>query len=185
VDLNALRVPAVIAVVIGGLALIAPRGDGRWEGATACDRADVLPGEAGVEETRTATLCLLNERRAARGLEPLRENRRLERAADAHARDMVDRDLFSHDSADGRSAAARIAEAGYGDAAQVGENLAYGTGREGSPGAVVEGWIESPGHRANVLAPGYREIGLGIVEGVPARDESQPGLTYVTDFGRR
>jgi uncharacterized protein YkwD len=185
VDLNALRVPAVIAAVIGGLALIAPRGEGRWEGTTACDRADVLPGEVDPEETRAATLCLLNERRTARGLEPLRENDRLERAAQAHARHMVDRSLFSHDSADGRTADARIGQSGYGDAVRVGENLAYGTGGEGSPGAVVEGWMESPGHRANVLAPAYREIGLGVVEGVPTRNEAQPGLTYVTDFGRR
>lgn len=63
---------------------------------------------------------------------------------------------------------------------RAGENL--GWGREGSstPLWMVRAWMGSPLHRANVLEPTYRELGIGVVSGVPGGVD---GATYTTDFG--
>lgn len=64
----------------------------------------------------------------------------------------------------------------------VGENIAYGTGTLGTPKAIVDAWMHSPGHRANILDRSFREIGLGVRLGSPVGSD---GATYVHNFGRR
>ncbi|HET8952653.1 MAG TPA: CAP domain-containing protein, partial [Solirubrobacteraceae bacterium] len=63
----------------------------------------------------------------------------------------------------------------------LGENLAWGTGTLATPRAIMKAWMDSPGHRANVVKRAYREIGLGIVIGVPSDRDN--GATYTADFG--
>jgi hypothetical protein len=65
---------------------------------------------------------------------------------------------------------------------RVGENLAWGTGALATPGAIVRAWMNSPGHRENILNAHYREIGVGVVPGNPARTDGAGG-TYATAFG--
>lgn len=154
-------------------------------GATACANADLQPDATNLPSVSDATFCLLNAERAARGLTALKPDRQLQRAALAHGGDMVDHQYFAHEGRDGSQPAERIRATGYlsgGGAWRIGENLAWGTGDLASPRAIMAAWMHSPGHRANILQPQYRQIGFGVIAGNPnAKDGS--GATYVTEFG--
>src|SRR6266540_6791756 len=149
-----------------------------------CPRADAPPRALPGKALRRATLCLLNRERVRRGLRPLRANGRLARAARRHARDMVRRSYFSHESLRGTDFVHRIRVTGYLRSVRswaLGENLAWGTQSHATPAAIVRAWMRSPGHRANVLSPGFREIGIGLRRGAPLARTSD-GLTYATEF---
>jgi uncharacterized protein YkwD len=133
---------------------------------------------------RATTLCLINAERSAHGVRPLRLDHRLTRAARRHSRDMVAHAYFSHESRSGAGFGARIARTGWMSGRSrwnVGENLAWGSGRRAGPRAIVAGWMRSAGHRHNLLQPRFRVIGIGIVAGAPTGNGS--GSTYTTDFG--
>jgi uncharacterized protein YkwD len=145
-----------------------------------CAHARVEPRD-GLRDAERATLCLLNAERRARGLRPLRPDRALRRAALRHSEDMVQRDFFEHENPDGLGPHDRIVRAGYtlrSGGFSTGENLA--TGDPGTPAAMVDGWMHSPGHRKNILRRGFEEIGIGIV---PRHQEGGRGATYTTTFG--
>src|SRR5260221_3614602 len=80
---------------------------------TACASGDAMAPEASTAKLASAAACLVNQERTKRGLQPLRVNRRLTRAAAAHAGDMVRRGYFSHDNEGGGDFASRIRNAGY------------------------------------------------------------------------
>jgi uncharacterized protein YkwD len=101
---------------------------------------------------------LVNEERAAAGLPAYAWDPYLALAAQRHAEDMAAQDYFDHTSLDGRSFSDRTREAGY-DGSPRGENIARGYR---TPEAVMEGWMSSPGHRANILSAGSNEIGVGL-----------------------
>ena len=153
-----------------------------------CASASAEPHSARVVVVRDATLCLINAERRSRGLPKLRYNRRLGKAASRHARDMVRRRYFAHDSPRGRTFVDRIRRAGYlrgrSGGWALGENLAWGSGSLGSPRAIVRAWMRSPGHRRNILNPRYREIGVALVRDAPIRGVDLAG-TYVAEFGAR
>ena len=154
---------------------------------TGCDGARSLPGEVGVRATSASTLCLINAARARHGLRRLRGNAKLAVAARRHAGDMVAHRYFSHDSLQGVDFFSRVQSAGYGARRfrlVVGENLAWGSGELATPAQTVKAWMASPGHRANILRPGFREIGIGVVEGTP-RADAGAGATYASAFGAR
>jgi uncharacterized protein YkwD len=153
----------------------------------ACQHRYALPGDVRAAKIKRATLCLLNHRRVAHGRHKLRSNRRLAKAARAHARDMVRRDYFSHTTPGGASFVDRIMQEDYVKPSQgwaLGENLAWGSYQLATPKAIVRSWMHSPEHRANILNPRFREIGIGVVAGAPV-----PGVdhaaTYATSFGTR
>jgi uncharacterized protein YkwD len=171
----------------GGRPLLAPRADApRRDGVgagAACPNPTPTPDTlAAVAE---ATLCLLNGERTDHGLAPLSANERLTSAAAAYAQDLVAGAYFSHTGRDGSDVRERIERTGYftpGRGWAVGENLAWGTGALAAPAAIMQAWMNSPGHRANILNPAYREIGVGVVAGNPASSNGA-GATYVTEFG--
>ena len=151
-----------------------------------CANADLTPATASVGKLRAAVLCLQNVDRVKHGLAPLKESAKLRKAALAHSTDMVRRSYFAHTSRGGSTFVTRIVKAGYvrrAGAWTLGENLAWGTGELGTARAVQKAWMRSRGHRANILKPGYREIGIGIRLGVPSN--SGVGATFTTDFGRK
>ncbi len=157
--------------------------------AARCADTEVL-ASAEPELATQAILCLLNRERAARGLVPLRRNEKLATAANGHSRDMVRRRYFAHTSPGRVTFARRIERTRYasGAAKKLGENLAWGMGDPAAPSAIVRGWMQSPEHRANVLDPAFRSIGIGIAPGVPvatASSAAPTGATYTTDFGSR
>ena len=150
-----------------------------------CSGADVLPKTSHSAAARSATLCLLNAERAKHGLKALHSNADLRRASLSHSRDMVKRRYFDHDTLAGVDVVGRLRKVHYLASASswmVGENIAWGQQKLGTPREIVRAWMHSPGHRANILSRGYREIGVGIATGTP---QGGHGATYTTDFGRR
>ncbi len=89
---------------------------------------------------------------------PLAWNPVLAEAAADHSRDMAENAFFSHTGSNGGDVTGRVEERGYAWSA-VGENLAEATPGHFTQQSVVEGWLTSPGHCANLLRPEFREIG--------------------------
>src|SRR4051812_40827402 len=148
-----------------------------------CAGSWLRPTPANADGVKAATLCLLNARRARVGAGPLTENPELPLAAERHSPDMATRKFFAPLTPDGVSDAARIVHTGY-PPISIGENLAWGEEEKSSPAMVVQAWMNSPGHEANLLRPAYHEIGIGLAYTAP---EPQPvpkqAAIYTTDFG--
>ncbi|WP_261575020.1 CAP domain-containing protein [Frankia gtarii] len=104
---------------------------------------------------------LTNVERGREGLAPLAVDARLAAAAEGHCRDMAARGFFAHTSPDGRTVSDRVTDLGY-RYARVAENIAAG---QTTAEEVVAGWMQSPGHRANILIPQLRQIGIGHATG--------------------
>lgn len=102
-----------------------------------------------------------NDARAANGLAPLSSSADLDKSALSKCNDMVARNYWSHDNPDGKEPWKFIDETGY-SYNTAGENLAYGFNSESS---VVSGWMNSPGHRANILNKAFKEVGFGVCKG--------------------
>jgi uncharacterized protein YkwD len=99
---------------------------------------------------------------------------------------MVVKKFFEHTTPSGVTMVDRILKARYVREDQgwmLGENLAWGTGSYATPRGAIQAWMGSPGHRANILKRNYREMGVGLVLGVPVSDAA--GATYTVDFGVR
>jgi uncharacterized protein YkwD len=120
---------------------------------------------------------LTNQERTENGLSGLSLNGDLIDSARGHSADMAAQDYFSHTALDGSSAGDRISATGY-DAASWGENIAAGYA---TPQAVVNGWMNSTGHRANILSSRYCDIGVGYAyDGT-----STYGHYWTQNFGRQ
>jgi uncharacterized protein YkwD len=153
--------------------------------AAGCPGAGADPGKASLARLDRATLCLMNAERAAHGLPRLRSQRSLHAAARRYARSMVHGKFFDHVSPSGSTMTSRVRATAYlkrAGAWSLGENIAWGGGSLGTPRAIVNAWMHSAGHRANLLNPRFRDVGVGIAAGIPV---GGAGGTYVTDFGRR
>ncbi|MFD5231481.1 CAP domain-containing protein [Streptomyces qaidamensis] len=133
-----------------------PSGDTFW---TALWARPFTPD--GLAGTAAAVVDLTNRERAGAGLPPLAADPLLTTAAQAHSADMVARAFYAHTAPDGSRPWDRAAAAGSTRRA-IGENIACG---QRSPADVVEGWMNSPGHRANILSPGFTHIGIGFAGG--------------------
>jgi uncharacterized protein YkwD len=153
-----------------------------------CANTDTRPGDDVSENALgKSAVCLINKQRARRGLRKLRLNSRLSQAAQRHTVDMVKRNYFDHVSKSGADIVDRLTRTGYMRGARswtVGENLAWGSGSRSTPREIVSAWMESPGHRANILQRRFREIGIGVVFQAP-RSTSGAAATYTTTFGAR
>ena len=151
-----------------------------------CANADLEAKKDNLPQIRAAILCLHNQIRVDNDVPALRENKRLRRAALGHSRHMVTDAFFEHTTPEGVSMVDRILRVKYvreDEGWVLGENLAWGTGSSGTPRGAVEAWMESPGHRANILKRSFREVGVGVVLGVPVSDAA--GTTYTVEFGFR
>jgi uncharacterized protein YkwD len=104
-----------------------------------------------------------NKQRDQYGQLPLRTNSKLNLAAKAKVDDMFRQQYFEHESPDGKKPADIIKAAGY-EYLIVGENLALGNYENDQ--LLVEAWMNSPGHRANILDPKFREIGVAVGKGM-------------------
>jgi uncharacterized protein YkwD len=101
---------------------------------------------------------LVNTERATAGCNPLTVDARLTTAARRHSQDMADRGYFDHTTPDGVTFDARITAAGY-LFRGAGENIAKG---QRTPAAVMASWMNSPGHRANILNCKFNDLGVGL-----------------------
>ncbi|NKQ35806.1 MAG: CAP domain-containing protein [Chloroflexi bacterium] len=102
-------------------------------------------------------LDLVNQERANAGCNPVTANEKLVAAARGHSDDMAVNDFFSHTGSDGSSPWERIARQGY-SLGNGGENIAAG---HSTPANVMNAWMNSSGHRANILNCAFTEIGIG------------------------
>ena len=153
--------------------------------ASPCASPDADLGMTLAGQVHDETLSLLNEERSSRGRSMLELDGRLTLAARDHACDMVTGRYFAHDSPSGRLLSGRIAATGWMDGRKwwrVGENLAWGTGSLASPRATVDAWMQSAGHRRNILQRRFHVIGIGVIGGTPIAGPGD-GITYATDFG--
>ncbi|MFG3137438.1 sigma-70 family RNA polymerase sigma factor [Streptomyces sp. NPDC048211] len=124
--------------------------------------------------TAAQVVALVNKERGAAGCGPLTEDTQLTDAAQRHSDDMAARDFFEHTNPDGADPGQRVTAAGY-RWSTYGENIARG---QQTPEAVMESWMNSPGHRANILNCDFKDIGIGIHQG--------PGGPWWTqDFGAK
>ncbi|MDV9193701.1 CAP domain-containing protein, partial [Streptomyces sp. SR27] len=142
------------------------------------EQQGVTPG-AGVPAGKPAryvqeVVALANAERAKAGCGPLRAEIRLRAAAQAHADDMAARDYYEHDSPEGRDAGDRMSGAGYAWSTW-GENIHRGPK---TPERAMEDWMDSPGHRANILNCSFKDIGVGVTL-------TANGPWWVQDFGTK
>jgi uncharacterized protein YkwD len=149
-----------------------------------CPNASLMPTADNLDQVRAAVLCLHNQIRASKGLPTLKDNTKLRKAAAGHSADMVVEGYFDHTTPAGTTFVDRVLGAGYAkrnDGWSLGENLAWGTGDLSTPSGVMQAWMNSTGHKANILKRNYREVGIGIRLGVP--DDAGVGATFTADFG--
>ena len=131
---------------------------------------------ASLTRSESALLTVMNQVRSAHGLRPLRADPRLEGAARTHSRRMLRTGTFAHGAF-----TARIRRAGV-RAPRIGENLAWSSGLAGAR-TIVQMWLASPSHRANLLRPGYWIVGVGAVTG--SFNGRRHTLMVTTDFAGR
>jgi uncharacterized protein YkwD len=174
--------PAIAAILFAS-AVAAPAG------ARQANSAGPARISTAMRALESGILADLNRVRTQHGLVPLRPSGRLNAAASQHSREMARVGYFSHNSADGSAFWRRIQRfypsSGYGSWS-VGENLLWSSPDVDAAGA-IKMWMGSPEHRANLLNPSWREVGLSAVH-----SDSAPGtyhglgVTIVTaDFGAR
>ncbi len=117
------------------------------------------PVQANPTPAEADLLRAMNQARAEHGVAPLRIDLRLEAAARAKSRAMLRTGTFAHGNFQRRLSSFRARGLYFG------ENLAWGVGTRGSAPGIVQMWLASPSHRANLLRRTYRRVGLGIVVG--------------------
>lgn len=132
----------------------APSG-GTSSGGSASTKATATPGLS-AELQKVVTI--VNQERAKAGCKALTVNAKLNLAAQRHSQDQADHQKMDHTGSDGSQPWDRVKAAGY-SYRMVGENVAW---NYQTPAAVMEGWMNSEGHRKNILNCSYTQIGVGV-----------------------
>jgi uncharacterized protein YkwD len=154
-----------------------------------CAYANLRPTAADTVLVDRATLCLIDQLRAAYRLRPLRSNRELQAVAGEQAMGMVRKDYFDDDSPSGQTSATLIAALPYGTHASrlaTGQNLGWGTRSAATPAGIVTAWMHSPPHREVILTGAFRDVGVGVSPAVPSiLGHGARGATYAVEFAVR
>jgi uncharacterized protein YkwD len=158
------RTPALLACALTGAATLLPA-------SAAAGGAALLPASAAAGAEREA-IDALNDVRRANGLAALRVSKSLSRSSGRYARRMLRHDFFGHGPSIDVAGGFRSA----------GETLAYHTGWRARPRRTVRRWMASPGHRAVLLSPAFRWVGMGLARG---RLGPSPATTWVAHVGSR
>ncbi|MFJ3306349.1 sigma-70 family RNA polymerase sigma factor [Streptomyces sp. NPDC086549] len=141
----------------------------------AVQRASSTPtAQSAPAGTVAQVIALVNKERASAGCGPVTDNAQLRDAAQKHSDDMAARNFFDHTNPDGDGPGERITAAGY-RWSTFGENIAKG---QQSPESVMDSWMNSPGHRANILNCSFKELGVGVHNG-------SGGPWWTQDFGTK
>jgi uncharacterized protein YkwD len=181
---------AALVALVGALALPTAGLSAAPRHAGAPAKPHVVHGtRVALSALESGVLDQLNQIRTQHGLVPLKISAPLTASADQHSSEMAADGYFAHNSADGTVFWKRIqkwyAGTGYGYWS-VGENLLWSSPDVDAPGA-LQLWMNSPEHRANILDPNWREIGVSAVH-VAAAPGTYKGLEVTiitTDFGVR
>lgn len=124
-----------------------------------------------VKAQESEVVRLVNAERAKRGLQPMKTNWQVSRVARYKSQDMINKRYFAHNSPTYGSPFNMMESFGVKFSA-AGENIAYG---QQSPQAVMNSWMNSPGHRNNILSPSFTEIGVGLAK-------NERGVNYWTQM---
>jgi uncharacterized protein YkwD len=156
----------------------------------ACPNEDAIPTADNLDLIRDAVLCLHNEARQQANVALLEGDGRLTTAADAHAADMVTGGYFAHQSPTDVDPFDRLRQTEYigrGIIWNAGETIAWASGSLATPKSIVDSWLDATTQRLTMLAPDFRDIGVGIALGAPVdRDpDALPAVTYTVDYGWR
>jgi uncharacterized protein YkwD len=152
---------------------------------TGCSFTRLAPSAAPEPNVRSALRCLVNVERAKHGVRSLRSDALLNAAADRHSADMVARQYFAHVTPEGASVTDRVRQTGYLGGSHdwaLGEDIGWGTSTLSTPAAIFRAFMNSPPHRRVILDRDFRQIGVGVAQGVPVAGEPG-GATFVLDFG--
>jgi uncharacterized protein YkwD len=178
------RLFTAAALLVSGSALVLPIPASSFS----CAGAEAEAQALSPTQLESSVTCLINKQRAKAGLRSLRSSGRLRQAALSHSQDMVRRGYFKHTSPSGKTFVDRIIATGYTWRARrwlLGENLIWGKGTESTPQAMVDDWMGSPPHRANLLRARFREIGVAAVRGTPVESSDLNGVTVSSEYGFR
>lgn len=154
-----------------------------------CGRAaDARPGSVKPGAARDAVLCLVNKQRNGAGLGDLDRDKRLQRAAQRHTDKMDGTGCFDHTCGGEGDLGTRLESVDYLSGGLTrwayGENIAWGMESRGTPRAIVDAWMHSSGHRANILSNDFRDVGIGFVKGSPGSGRADAAI-FTMDFGLR
>jgi uncharacterized protein YkwD len=177
------RIPTALALGACAAALLASPA-----AASDCAGATTPASAQSGAQLETSVICLINEERGTAGRRPVHTNAKLRQAALGHSSDMVANSYFEHTTPGGISFTDRLNQVGYMRGARswlVGENLVWGTGERSTPEQLVESWMQSPPHRANLLRPRFREVGVAAVLGTPVDAIDSAGITVSSEYGVR
>jgi uncharacterized protein YkwD len=154
-----------------------------------CANANLTPTSANAPAIDAATLCLIDNLRAAYRLGPLRANRELQSVATTQVEDMVGWNYFADNRPPERTPASLIEATRYpahSARLSTGQNIGWGTGVYATPAQMVAAWMASPPHRELILLSEYREAGVGVAPAVPTvLAQPLPGATYAIEFAAR
>lgn len=129
---------------------------------TVNDAADSIDNPANIFTFEHLVFDLINKKRAEFGLSPVVWNEDLERLAHAYSNEMAVNNFFSHQGIDGKTVGKRADSMGIKKWHALGENIAYNRGHDNPFESVVESWMNSPGHRENILNNRWQKSGVGI-----------------------
>jgi uncharacterized protein YkwD len=154
-----------------------------------CAYANLRPTAADTALIDGATLCLIDQVRAAYRLRPLHANRELQAVAGKQVTDMVRDDYFGDDSPSGQTPGRLIAALPYGAHASslaTAQNLGWGTRSAATPAGIVTAWMRSTPHRKVILTSAFRDVGIGVSPAVPSiLGHGARGATYAVEFAVR
>lgn len=156
---------------------------------TPCPGANLRPAPANAAAVDAATACLINGVRASYGLRPLRVNRYLQGVAAGQVNEMVRWNYFADVRPSGQTPGKLIASSRYASRAaslSTGQNIGWATGAYSTPASMVATWMDSPPHRAVILAGDYHDIGVGVIPTLPSvLQHGRLGAVYAVEFGAR
>jgi uncharacterized protein YkwD len=179
---------APFALVLGTLALLLVA-EPPNAAASACSKwGDTMPDRLAPKEARKAIVCLLNAEREKVDEHSLVQDKRLQKAAQRHTDYMDASGCFDHECPGEVDLGRRLELVDYISGGLTrwtyGENIAWGSAKLGTPKEIVRTWMNSPPHRANLLNPSFRDVGIGFRAGTPGNGRAQGGI-YTADFGLR
>ncbi len=178
---------AIAALVVAGVGTAAANAKSRnaRSSAGSCPGAYVIAKDAAtLAKASAAVRCLVNKERAARGLGAMRGSTPLASAATGHSADMVANRLFSHTGSDGSNVYDRVTRAGYRWRAAA-EAITYAMSKASMPARLVAAFMRSPEHRSYMLDRAYRDLGVGLTLGAPARGATAAASTLTLVFASR
>jgi uncharacterized protein YkwD len=146
-----------------------------------CKDKNVSPTVRNVKKVNVALLCVINEQRKLYKLKPFKISKKLTKSAAAHTKAMISGKFFAHQGPREPALRDRLRKAKYRGSGA--ENIGAGAGRLGTPLSMVNGWMHSTLHRANLLNKKWKYVGIGFLPQFPIKGGSPPVATYTLNFG--